>query len=193
MRLLLTFILCLSLCSCVTVIQPGMENNIISQSDYDKVLDSQTKNIETYNGLYNTVNMSGSLLRNVLIEAQLRQMARLYQWNTSKFEEEKKKRLEASQKSTEVFVSFYTPEKKHDDLNKNQTLWKIFMDVGGRRLEGKATKIKLLTNEVQGLYTYHSRFSTPYMITFPIPTNEVEGRETKLTITGTVGSASLTF
>lgn len=96
-------------------------------------------------------------------------------------------------KQTEVFVSFYTPEKKHDDLHKNQTLWKIFLDAGGKRYEGKAQKVKLLTSEVQGLYPFHNRFATPYTITFPVPTTALDGKEAKLTITGSVGSVAVVF
>lgn len=184
---------CFVVFSCATPPQPGMEGNIINQSEYERVLDLNSKNIETYQGLYNTVNMSAALLRSQLSEAQLKQKARLYQWDNPHYQEEAQKRIESMKKQTEVFVSFYTPEKKHDDLHKNQTLWKIFLDAGGKRYEGKAQKVKLLTSEVQGLYPFHNRFATPYTITFPVPTSALEGKEAKLTITGSVGSAAVVF
>ncbi len=183
----------LVLASCATPPQPGMEGNIIGQSDYERILELNSKNIETYQGLYNTVNMSAALLRTQLSDAQLKQKARLYQWDSPRYQEESSKRIETMKKQTEVFVSFYTPEKKHDDLHKNQTLWKIFLDADGKRYEGKAQKIKLLTSEVQGLYPFHNRFATPYTITFPVPATSLEGKETKLTITGSVGSVAILF
>jgi hypothetical protein len=92
-----------------------------------------------------------------------------------------------------MFLSLYTPERKHDDLHKNKTLWKIFLDSQGRRYEGKAVKIKLLTNEIQAMYPEHTRFATPYLVTFPVSTKSVDGQPTKLTLTGTVSSVSLDF
>lgn len=186
-------LICLGASSCTTKPVEGMESNIISQSDYEKILEQNTKSIEKYNGLYNTANVSATLLRPSMVQTQLKQSARLYQWDPVKFQDELKKKTDQMAKTTEIFVSFYTPEKKHDDLNKSQTLWKIFLDVEGKRFEGKATKIKLLTNEVQGLYPYHTRFGTPYNITFPVSATSVGTNPAKLTITGTVDSISLDF
>ena len=178
---------------CATAPQAGMEDKVISQSDYEKTLEQNSKNIESYNGLYNTINMTASLVRTQLAEAQLKQNARIFQWDPVRFQDESFKKMELLKKHTEVFVSFYTPEKKHDDLQKSQTLWKIFLDAGGKRFEGKATKIKLQASEVQAMYPYHTKFSTPYTIVFPVTASSLEGQEVKLTITGSVGSATVVF
>lgn len=185
--------LAVALSSCATPVPVGMETNVISQSEYEHVLDPSTKSIETYDGLYNTINMTATLLRLPVAEAQLKQTARMYQWNPTQFQEEKTKMNERLKSSSEMFVSFYTPERKNDDLQKSQTLWKIFLDVGGKRFEGKASKIKLSLSETQGKYPYHNRFATPYKLTFPVPTANLEGQEVKLTITGSVGSATLIY
>ncbi len=189
----LTILVLLLHLSCATPPTPGMEGDYLSQSSYEKILDQNTKNIETYEGLYNTLNYSATLLRSQMGEAQLKQKARLYQWNAPHYQEELTKMTANMKQQTEVFISFYTPDKKHDDLQKNKTLWKIFLDANGKRYEGKATKIKLLTNEVQGLYPYHNRFATPYTITFSVPAPEIEGRAVKLTVTGSVGAATVEF
>jgi len=84
--------------------------------------------------------------------------------------------------------------RKHDDFHKNQTLWKIFLDVDGKRHEGKTKKIKLLTEELQGIYQFHNRFSTPYSVVFPVPMKQIEAaKEVKITVTGPVGSATLEY
>lgn len=182
-----------SLFSCVTPPLPGMEGNVISQTQYENILNLNSEQIETYSGFYNTINMSATLLRTEVAVAQLKQQARLYQWDNSKYQEEFSKRKASLQSHSEVFVSLYTPERKHDDLHKNQTLWKIFLDVGGKRYEGKVKKIKLLTTEVQSLYPYYNRFSSPYTVTFPVSTSSLENQEVKFTLTGSVGSAVVAF
>lgn len=166
---------------------------VISQSEYENRIEPYSKKIETYAGLLNTLHMRATLLNSQVQDAQLLQRARLYQWDEGTYNTEKQKSTEDMNKVTQVFVSLYTPEKKHDDLHKNQTLWKIFLDSNGRRWEGKATKIKLLTNEIQALYPDHTRFGTPYLVTFQVPVRSIEGQPIKLTLTGSVASASVEF
>ena len=166
---------------------------LISESEYEKITESYTDKVQIYSGLYNIMDISGTVVNTSVAKAQLDQNARLYEWDAAKMTTEKVKSDEELNKETEVFISFYTPERKHDDLQKNKTLWKIFLDANGKRYEGKAKKIKLLTQEIRGLYPYHTQFATPYLITFPVSTKSVEGTPLKLTITGSVGSASLNF
>jgi hypothetical protein len=170
---------------------PGVET--LSQSEYMNRIDPYTKKIEKYQGIVNVLQFSATLINSKVAQAQLMQKARLYQWDSATFNSEMQKMNSQLDKATEVFISFYTPERKHDDLHKNQTLWKIFLDADGRRWEGKATKIKLLTNEVQGIYPDHNRFATPYMLTFPISIRNIESNVIRLTLTGTVTSATVEF
>lgn len=164
---------------------------VVSQSEYEKRIKPYSKNIETYRGLVNTLHMNATLINATVIDSQLLQKARLYQWNAEQLQSEREKLLKEAAQQTSVFVSLYTPDRKHDDLHKNKTLWKIFLDVKGRRVEGRAEKLKLLPNEIQAIYPDHTRFATPYMVRFPVSTNEIEGQKVKFTVTGTVSSASL--
>jgi hypothetical protein len=166
---------------------------VISQSEYQKRIEPFTQKIETYQGLLNTLHLTATLLNTEVVNNQLLNQARMYQWSPEQLETEKVKSQDSLSKQIQVFVSLYTPEKKHDDLHKNKTLWKIFLDSQGRRFEGKAAKVKLLTNEIQSLYPDHTRFGTPYLITFPVPANEVETGKVKFTLTGSVDSVSIEF
>lgn len=191
--LLLTFISTLLIAGCKSqqVASPGVDT--ISQSDYENKIDPYTQRIEKYDGIVNVLHFSATLLNSKVSQAQLMQRARLYQWDSGMFNSEMGKMNAELDKSTQIFISFYTPERKHDDLNKNQTLWKIFLDADGRRWEGKATKIKLLTNEIQTMYPDHTRFATPYTLTFPVSMKLIESKPIKLTLTGTVTSATVEF
>lgn len=175
--------------------EPIKNNEVptLSQSEYESVVEKFSPQIEKYEGLYNTINMSATLLNSEVVDAQLKQNARLYQWDKNKFDAEKSRVTSDLSKQTEVFLSFFTPESKHNDLHKNKTLWKIFLDADGKRYEGKATKMKLLPTEIQSLYPNHTRFAVPYMVSFSVPTSSIENSESKLTITGPVDSASVTF
>lgn len=191
--LLLTFLGTAFLTGCKSQPIPSPGVDTISQSEYEAKIDPYTQRIEKYDGIVNVLHYSATLLNSKVDQAQLMQRARLYQWDSATFNSEMQKMNAELDKNTQIFITFYTPERKHDDLNKNQTLWKIFLDADGRRWEGKATKIKLLTNEIQAMYPDHTRFATPYILTFPVSMRLIESKPIRLTLTGTVTSATVEF
>lgn len=176
--------------SCVTP-TPHPELNLISQSEYENIIERNTGNVKIYDGFSNVLNVSGTLLTTHVTMAQIDQNARMYQWPVEQYNTEKAKAETSLAKESKIFISFYTPERKHDDLQKANSHWKLFLDVDGHRYEGTATRWKSILVEVQALYPYHSRWGTPYMITFPVPMKRIENGTSKLTITGPVGSAQL--
>lgn len=167
--------------------------NLISEDQYTEIIEKQMIHDQAYDGLYNTIDMKAVPLTSKVSLAQVDQTARQYLWDETKYNEERNKAQQQLDKESQIFVSFFTPEKKHDDLAKNKTLWKIFIDVDGHRYEGKASKIKLLESEIKGLYSFHNKFSTPYQITFPVAMKNIEGKAIRLTLTGPVGSSSVVF
>ncbi|MBL7542267.1 MAG: hypothetical protein JNL11_00555 [Bdellovibrionaceae bacterium] len=175
-------------------IAPSPTMKLISESDYQQTIKKNARQEQVYSGLYNAIDMTGMIINSEVSEAQVDQMARVYIWDENKYTQEKVKSEDKLRKESEFFVSFFTPERKHDDLHKNKTLWKIFLDVDGKRFEGKVSKVKLLTEEIQSLYPFHNRFSTPYSIVFPVAMKQIEqSASIKLTITGPVGSSTVDF
>lgn len=196
MRILSFLFLSLLIISCSNKpAAPNLPNlKLISESDYHDLIKKNSRPHQVYSGLYNVIDMTAIELNTEVYEAQADQMARVFIWDENKYTQEKVKIEEKLRKESEFFVSFFTPERKHDDLHKNKTLWKIFLDVDGKRHEGKVTKVKLLTEELQSLYSFHNRFSTPYSIVFPVAMKQIEkSASIKLTITGPVGSATVDF
>lgn len=193
-HLLPALLLAMTLTGCATSPEHSVEGvNLITEDQYDELIQKNSAQKEIYSGLYNTLNVRATLLRPSTNQGVVQKNARLYQWNKSKYDEEVLKSQQKAQQETEIFVSFFTPEKKHDDLHKNKTLWKIFLDVNGKRYEGKAAKIKLLTTEIQAFYPEHNTFSTPYLVSFGVPANSLEKSDAKLTLTGPITSVSLDF
>lgn len=167
--------------------------NVISERDYFKAIEPYSKRLELYQGITNALHVRATLLNSKVLQAQLSQKARIYQWDATTFQTESQKVQADAEKTTHIFVSFYTPERRHNDLHKSESLWKIFMDAEGRRWEGKATRIKLLPHEVMAVYPDHTRFGTPYLITFPVSIGLIEKSPIKLTITGPITTAVLEF
>lgn len=187
----LLFLTLFSSCATQVITPVGMQ--VMSEREYEHTIEEGTQREQLYSSLQNILEIHATLLNSKVTHAILDQNARLYLWDITKYAEEQKKFKESAQSETIFFVSFYTPERKHDDLSKSKSLWKIFLDVKGRRYEGTATKIKLTTTEIRSIYPFHNRFSTGYFIKFPVPMEANEGHTMKLTLTGAVGSLSLVY
>ncbi len=179
--------------SCATRLATPAGVPEVSISDYENLVNEKTQKIEVYDGFYNRLTVQATWLDTKLSNSYLSHNARLSQWNEAKYKEEHTKRINKNAESTEFFVSIYTPERKHSDLVGSKNLWKIYLDVNGQRLEGKATKVKSLLTEIQAMYPHHNRWSTPYIVSFPIATSIAESKEATLTFTGAVGSAQLNY
>lgn len=181
------------LAACATRQPNSMGLDLMSESDYEKTVDAVTQRNQEYSGLYNTMDVTATLLTTNVAKAQLDQKARVFQWDKSKFQLEANKLADQLKNETSVFASFYTPEKVNDDLHKTGTQWRVYLETGGRRWEGKVMKIKMPVVEVARIYPYHTRFSTPYLITFPLPTYSIDRTTTRFIITGPVGISTLSF
>lgn len=181
------------LSACITPYQNPHLNNLIPQGEFESRTEKYSVNRKIYDGFLQTMEVSATLLNTPVSKAQLDQKARIYQWTNEKYASEKSG-LEASlSKETILFFGFFVPERKHDDLHKAKTLWKIFLDAGSKRYEGKAERLKTIVADVQSLYPKHNRFYTPYLIKFPVPISQVEFTKSKVTITGPVGTTTLDF
>lgn len=189
--ILLLSLLALTACTTYEISQSGRA--IRTESEYFNVIEKYSDATEKYSGLYNLLNIEATLLNTKVLDAQTDQLTRLYLWDDKRASEERVKVNERTAKETEVFMAFFTPDRKNDDAAKPKTVWRVFLDVDGRRIEGKVTKIKLQLSQLIALYPYHNRFYSPYQVTFPVPVKAIENFDIQMTVTGAVGSATLKF
>jgi hypothetical protein len=183
----------LLLTSCASQEVTPIQNSMKSTQNYAEVIDQYSEKVRTYSGFYNTMDIEGTILNSNVAKAQLDMQASIYQWDQKKSADEKAKFENRLSQETELFLSFFTPDKKNDDLSKNKTIWRFFLDLNGHRYEGKVTKIKLPLSEIQSLYPYHNRFYTPYSIKFPVSIRSIESKPIEVTLTGAVSAGALTF
>lgn len=184
-------------CSCMLMSCATPQSNpymqTLTQKEYSQIIRQYSDQSQVYDGFHQVLGASATLINSKVAEAQLQQQARLLQWTPEIYEKRKSESDSELSQKTEIFLSFFTPERKHDDLAKPKTTWKIFLDSGGKRVEGKAVKLKNILADIQALYPEHTRFSTAYKISFPVATSLIETQEAKLTLTGPVSATTLTF
>ncbi|WP_413580483.1 hypothetical protein [Bdellovibrio sp. HCB288] len=191
--LALPLLLTLLLTGCASYEVTDSGRALRTEDQYFETVQKYTDRTTKYSGLYNVLEMQATLLSSEVLEAQLDQKTRIYLWDEAKFQEERGKVATRLSAETEFFLSFFTPERQNDNLGTPKSLWKAFLDVDGRRYEGKVTRIKSSLAELISLYPTHNRFYTPYSLTFPVSEKTISGKEMKVTVTGPVGSGILSF
>lgn len=164
-----------------------------NQSEYLAAIEAQGNSVETYDGLQNTLKFQTTLLTNRLRDYQLEIRSKNFKWTEEQKQSEKDKDQQERAQATEIFISLYTPNRKHGNLMSNKSPWKVFLDTGGSRYQAKFTEQRETTEEIQKFYPYHNRWSTPYIARFLIPITTVEKQPATLTITGLLDSATVTF
>lgn len=165
----------------------------ISDSDYRQVSLQNTLEKQAYSGFQNVLDVKITRMTSEVREAMTLKKATNFQWSEVETQKERESQRQKSSEATEFFMSFFTPESKNDNLAKADTVWRVFLDVDGRRFPGVVSKVLDTPSEIQDLYPAHTRWGTPYVVKFLVPTSIVESMNSKLTITGPVASAELNF
>lgn len=160
---------------------------------HTEVIEKNSTGDSEFAGLYNTFELKATVLNSQVREALIQRQAEYYQWDSAQLSSEREKSLQENSSEAAVFVSFSTPERRNDNLADKKTIWRIFLDVGGKRYVGQAKKDRRLIAELQSLYPFHTRWNTPYMFTFPVAMSAIETESIKLTVTGPLGSRVLEF
>jgi hypothetical protein len=146
-----------------------------------------------YAGLYNNFEYKATLLNSNIRDAILWKQGHYYEWNDAQASLAREKSNQEMSSQTKIFLAFFTPNPKNDNLSDAKTIWRIYLDCAGRRYEGKAVRIRLLLAELQALYPYMTRWATSYEVTFDVPTAAIENQPSTLTITGPLGSRTVGF
>lgn len=160
--------------------------------DYLADLKSLTRSTDQYSGLYQTFQADITFLNTALQTTMVQRQAEFMQWDEKKTQQERERAFQSMAAQTKFFMRFYTPESEYDDFTKGNSMWKIYLEQNGLRHEGKVKKVDRVS-EVQSLYPHSDRFSTPYEVTFNVPTAATESSGAKVTLTSSLGKAEFTF
>lgn len=170
----------------------GPANIAIPQSHKEIIEAGSAGNLE-FAGLYNTFDFRATLLNSKTREALIQRQGESYQWDAAKFASERERSTQEASAESVVFLSFFTPERRNDNLAAAKSIWRALLDVGGRRYEAKIKKDRRLLVELQSMFPYHTRWNSPYILTFPVSTMAIESQVVKLTITGPLGTQTVNF
>jgi hypothetical protein len=164
-----------------------------SETIYRDMIEKNSAGEAEYTGFYNAFEYKATALNASVRKALLDRESEYYQWDEAKISLERNKAEQEMANETSVFISFYTPDRRNDNLSDGKSIWRVLLDVGGKRYVGKIKRLRTLLAELQALYPYHTRWNTPYMVSFPVPTLSIDRQPLTLTITGPVGARTVNF
>jgi len=167
---------------------------------YDDLLKAWTRGVKVYNGLDATIYATATFKSPEFREAYIIRYA-----DAIKAEESLKRTLldketGEHEKSNEFFISVYTSKDEWNDLDKSNSVWKLYLaDEKGARLTPVSVK-KVDRNDalVKEFFPYLDAWSTAYVVRFPkyteTGTEPIPNKDTqalRLIITGVPGEGAL--
>lgn len=175
------------------VAPPDQSTQIEITKNYDAYIERFSAGDTEYAGLYNNFEYKATLLNSDLRNGTNWKRGMYYEWSDSVKSSEREKSNQEMATETKVVMAFFTPNPRNDNLTDDKAIWRIYLESGGRRYEGKPKRIRMLLAELQALYPYMSRWATPYEVTFNVPTAAIESSPSTYTVTGPLGSRSVLF
>ena len=169
----------------------GIES--MGKSRYASLVKKNSARTSQYSGFHQTFQATLTIMTAELQAEMLRQRAVYLQWDQTTYQAERDKMMQEAAAYSKFFMRFFSPEYDYDDLDKEKTVWKVYLDYNGTRFEGKARRLTEKFVELQNSYPYLDRFSSAYEITFNVPMTTVEGGVSKVTLTSSLGSAEFKF
>jgi hypothetical protein len=160
---------------------------------YELGIEEYSAGDSEYTGFYNNFEFKATILNTPIRNLTFEKQSAYYQWDEAKRSSEKAKMEQEVSSETKVFCSFFTPDRKNDNLTDIKSIWRVYLDVGGTRYQADVHHVRTLLAELQSLYPYHTRWNTPYMFHFKVPTSAIEGQPSRLTITGPLGTRVIDF
>ncbi|MCB0340694.1 MAG: hypothetical protein H6626_09015 [Pseudobdellovibrionaceae bacterium] len=165
-----------------------------SSDTYEQTIRTHSQEVKRYQGFYNQYEVGATLMDTRVTSSILERMAEFKKWSPSKLQEEIDRAKGDSHSNTKLFLSLYTPERQHNDLDKSKSMWEIYMEVDGRRYEGRVKKKSDLNLfELKSLYPYHTRWSKGYEVVFGVPFSAIEGHPIKVVLASSLGASEFKF
>lgn len=167
---------------------------ILDEKSYAQLIAKNTRHDQRYDGFYNKFEVYATFLNSEVQAALLQKKTEALSWSAPRAQTEREKLFQENSNQTKFAISFFVPSVRLNDLHKKTSIWQLYLDVGGKRYEGKVSRLAGKFEDIQSLFNYHTRWSIAYDVVFDVPLSGVEGHgPVTFTLTSTQGAATLKF
>ncbi len=174
-------------------LNPEIEKPRLTDSQYSELLSNHTRRAEHYDGFNNLYNIKVTILNTKVYSAVIDRVRFFKQYGSLEAQKEREKTYQKMSTETHFFVSYFSPQKGLTRLDRGDSLWKLYLDVNGRRVKAQIIKYPSIKQQTRALFPHHSRWSKGYLVKFRTPTNLSENHSAKLIMSSSAGSSVFTF
>ena len=160
---------------------------------YSTTIKNFTRHDLSYDGFHNKFEYHVTLLNSAVLKAQSRLQSLYSQWDRSDALQNLHKNLDQAAAETTFFLSFFSPKSEVEDLTRSKSPWTFYLKSGQTRYRGTVTRQSDPLSKLEKFYPYHNRFSSAFLVKFPVSTSLIENSPCRLIITGPVGSSTAEF
>lgn len=161
--------------------------------DYNSNVEEFSAGDIQYDGAYNNFDYRATVMNEQMQRIYINKKAEMYLWSDEKKLVELNNLQSKNGERTQIFLSFYTPNRWDDNLSSSKSIWAVYLHNGNTRYEGRVTKNRDSRTELNALYPYHGRFASAYNVDFPLAVSQLDLYNLKVTITGPLGSKTVEF
>jgi hypothetical protein len=163
------------------------------KEEYEAKIQRFSAGDKQFAGLYHNFEFRSTILNEEITRSIHKRMEQFYDWSSTESSEKLNQSMADLESKTKIWLSFFTPDSKNDNLANKISIWKVYLKAGDRRFEGRVYKSNKNLDEAKALFPYHSRWATGYFVDFPVATQEISGERLSLLITGPLGRREVTF
>lgn len=166
----------------------------LGTKSFDELIAQNTRQNQKYDGFYNKFEAHATFLNSEVQTALLQKKSEVLNWDAKQIQTERERLFQENSNQTKFSMSFFTPSVRLNDLHKKTSIWRVYLDVGGKRYDGKVMRRNGTFEDIQALFNYHTRWDIAYDVVFSLPLSGVEGQgPISFVLTSTQGTAALTF
>jgi hypothetical protein len=120
------------------------------------LIEKYTRHDLQYDGVYNRFEAYATFLNSDTQATILQKRSDVLEWDQAQAQKERERLFQENATQTKFFLSFFVPSVKLNDLHKGTSIWKLYLEAGGKRYEGKVMKHNGKVEDINSIYPYRA-------------------------------------
>lgn len=163
------------------------------QGGWPEQRDAVTRRADIYDGFEHRADVWSVRLTRAVREERLRRVAAWQHWSQAELDAKLAAEREEAAKWDDFVILFYTADKKWNDLDATQSIWRLVFEMGGGdEVVGKAQSLERNAT-FEALYPMGGPFDVAYRVRFRRDDNEPTPRPGVLRIASALGELRLPY
>jgi len=165
----------------------------LSQSQNLRLLNKNTKSHKEYSGLHMSFQAHMVFLNTKIKTNQIKLKSQYKNWSEQEASEKLSTVNSDLTKKAHFFLSFYSPNRKRNKLDQKASDWKVILKTNSSETEGVVKYEDNISDHTKVFYPHIEHWGKPYVVTFPVSSQELETSPFEVVLMGPEGMASFKY